>query len=111
MNKGKANQTGRIEYGAALRRKGYLLCPVGAVAFYLFWRWQMEKEPFSDMSERKRCYKIHLLKGSDREKGISYTAQLDGEKKAFGACGIDSSVWTHAVTGYVGYTLGYSYLV
>lgn len=41
-------------------------------------------------------YNIRLIKGNDREKDISYGAQLQGVKKAFKVCGIDSTVWAHA---------------
>eukprot|EP00644_Phytophthora_capsici_P019377 jgi/Phyca11/132493/e_gw1.173.16.1 len=53
MNRGKTNQHGRIEYGAALRCKTELICPLNAVACHLFWRWQINLEPFPDLSCRK----------------------------------------------------------
>ncbi|KAF1316118.1 Short-chain dehydrogenase, partial [Globisporangium splendens] len=96
MRQGKTNQFGRVEYGAAMRCKELLLCPLNSVATYLFWRWHIELEPFPDLSERPRWYGIHLLKGANAMKELSYNAQLQGVKKAFAACGIDSSVWTHA---------------
>lgn len=43
MNQGKTNQHGRMEYGAALRHRDVRSCLIGALAFYFFWRWQVEK--------------------------------------------------------------------
>lgn len=63
MKQGKCNQFGRIEYGAAFRNKDILICPVGALGLYLFWRFHVEGEPFPDMSRRSKWYDIHLLKG------------------------------------------------
>ncbi|KAF1334759.1 Short-chain dehydrogenase, partial [Globisporangium splendens] len=81
MNRGKSNQHGRIEYGAAMRCKEAMLCPLNAVSMYLFWRWHIEPEPFPDLSDRKRWYNIQLLKGKDATKEISYNAQLKGLKR------------------------------
>ena len=39
LNHGKTNQVGRMEYAAFLRNKEADLCPVGALAFYLFYRY------------------------------------------------------------------------
>ena len=38
LNQGKTNQVGRMEYTAFLRNKEADLCPVGGLAFYLFYR-------------------------------------------------------------------------
>ena len=99
INRGKTNQHGRTEYGAVMRCKELLVCPMNAVAMYLFWRWQVDLEVFPDMSTRQGWYDIHLLKGKDPKHEISYTAQLEATKRAFKACGIESSVWTHANRG------------
>ena len=39
LNQGKTNQVGRMEYAAFLRNKEADLCPVGGIAFYLFYRY------------------------------------------------------------------------
>ena len=51
------------------------------------------------MADRQHWYNIRLIKGKDRRKDISYAAQLDGVKKVFKACSIDSTVWTHVNRG------------
>ena len=45
MDNGKTNQLGRIEYGAAMRHRNPLLCTMGHMAFYLFYRWNITGEP------------------------------------------------------------------
>ncbi|KJZ69953.1 hypothetical protein HIM_10661 [Hirsutella minnesotensis 3608] len=44
MNCGKTNQHGRMEYGSALRHRDPRSCLVGALAFWFFWRWQVERD-------------------------------------------------------------------
>lgn len=38
MRTGKTNQAGKIEQVAAFRHRDPLMCPQGALAWYLFWR-------------------------------------------------------------------------
>jgi len=99
MRKGKTNQAGRVEYGAPMRCKEVLLCPLNALAMYLFWRWHVDLEPFPNFTDRKKWYDIRLLKGKSPTRDIAYHTQLEGVKTAFNACGIDTSVWTHANRG------------
>ena len=62
MNQGKTNQHGRMEYGAALRHRDPKACLVGALAFWLFWRWQVEGiEHFPSLR--------NLLYSTEKEKG------------------------------------------
>ncbi|KAM4061786.1 DDE superfamily endonuclease [Hirsutella rhossiliensis] len=50
----KTNQHGRMEYGSALRHRDPRSCLIGALAFWLFWRWQVEKaEKFPSSKEAK----------------------------------------------------------
>jgi Centromere DNA-binding protein complex CBF3 subunit, domain 2 len=35
----KTNQVGKTDQVAAFRHRNPLMCPQGAVAWYLFWRW------------------------------------------------------------------------
>ena len=39
MDQGKTNQFGKREYAACIRNREVVACPVGALAFYLFYRW------------------------------------------------------------------------
>jgi hypothetical protein len=56
MGHGKTNQAGRIEYAGALRHKDPVLCSLGAIAFYFFWRWEFSGEPFLNFSYRAAWY-------------------------------------------------------
>ncbi|OWZ04467.1 LOW QUALITY PROTEIN: hypothetical protein PHMEG_00023620, partial [Phytophthora megakarya] len=96
MNRGKTNQHGRIEYGAALRCKTELICPLNAVACHFL---EIDLEPFPDVSCRKTWYDIRLINGSNTTKDMLYNTQLNRIKRASDACGIDSTVWTHANRG------------
>ena len=62
MNQGKTNQNGRIEYGACLRHRDPYACLVGQLAFWLFFRWQVEREPFPDFSRPEKWYNIKVLR-------------------------------------------------
>jgi hypothetical protein len=46
LDQGKTNQFGRIEYGGCVRARDVEVCPVGALALHLFWRFQIAHEPF-----------------------------------------------------------------
>jgi hypothetical protein len=39
MRQGKQNQHGKIEYMGCIRNVDPLICPLSALAFYLFYRW------------------------------------------------------------------------
>lgn len=99
MDKGKTNQFGRVEYGAAIRHAHALTCPVGALALYFFHRWHVEAEEFPNMTTREKWYDIHVMKGTDRLKQISYSTQAKAYKRAFKAVGISTAKVTHAPRG------------
>ncbi|KAG2776784.1 hypothetical protein PC116_g7881 [Phytophthora cactorum] len=61
MRQGKTNQVGRIEVGAFLRNKSVELCPHGLLAFYLFWRWLVDREPFLCFTSSEQWYPLKLL--------------------------------------------------
>ena len=48
----KQNQHGRLETIGALRHKDPLVCVLGALAFYLLYRWDLTDEPFPDFTTR-----------------------------------------------------------
>ncbi|KAI9922803.1 hypothetical protein PsorP6_002543 [Peronosclerospora sorghi] len=69
MDQGKTNQFGKIESGTALRSKSPDLCAIGAIDFYLFYRFHIEKGPFLDFKGRKNWYGAYcslLEAGSSR---------------------------------------------
>lgn len=57
----KTNQEGKAQYGVAFRNKDVQYCPVGSVAFWLFYRFHVLSEPWPNFSNRREWYSIKLL--------------------------------------------------
>jgi Centromere DNA-binding protein complex CBF3 subunit, domain 2/Transcriptional activator of glycolytic enzymes len=96
----KQNQHGRLETMGALRHKIPLVCVLSALAFYLFYRWDLTDEPFPDFTSRPSWYGIRLIKratgsGDDRTQPLSYTSQREWAAKAFRQVGIHTTTITH----------------
>jgi hypothetical protein len=94
---GKVNQHGRLETMGALRHRTPLVCILGALAFYLLYRWDLTDEPFPDFSTRSAWYGIRLIKRTkdSRFEPLSYTSQRQWAAKAFRKVGIFTSTTTH----------------
>jgi Centromere DNA-binding protein complex CBF3 subunit, domain 2 len=45
----------------AFRNKDPLICPLGALGYYLLLRWDLTEEPFPDFMDRSRWYNTRLL--------------------------------------------------
>lgn len=100
MRQGKTNQVGRIEVGACLRNKSAQICPHGLLGFYLFWRWQVEGEPFPDFKSSETWYPVKLLKtGKDPTKEMSYKVHRDAIASALQHIGLRSRAKTHVGRG------------
>lgn len=120
MDHGKTNQYGRTEYAGAFRQKDPLVCVVGALALYFFWRFDVCGEDLPNFTDNEQLYvcpqtsfiadiltflsfllsnPIKLLKGGDRTKPMSYTTQNKAFKAAFKACNIATTKVTHAGRG------------
>ena len=68
MNCGKTNQHGRMEYGSALRHRDPRSCLIGALSFWFFWRWQVEKaEKFPVFQRSEDWYETKVLRRSAKE--------------------------------------------
>jgi hypothetical protein len=61
MRGSKTNRFGRLETMGALRNKDPFICPLGALGFYLLYRWDLTTEAFPDFSKRSHWYNIRLL--------------------------------------------------
>ena len=74
----KTNKTGKPWYAACLRTRNVQSCPVGALSFYLLYRFTLGNEEFPDFDHRKKWYRRRVLKGYpwQLEKEISYDTQL-----------------------------------
>ena len=98
MRQGKTNQHGRMEYGAALRHRDPNACLVSAVAFWLFWRWQVEGEPFPQFTKSENWYHIKLIRQSlsDPTSPLSPQTANVWTRKLYERCGIQTSKASHA---------------
>ena len=96
---GKMNKTGRAQYMGAMRHKDPLLCSMGALAQYLYWRWHIGGEQLPIFKSRQNWYKTKLLVGDNKDQEISYTAQYSSVVDAFARANIMSIAKTHVMRG------------
>jgi hypothetical protein len=97
---GKQNQYGRLEIAGALRNRDPSICILGAVAFYLLYRWDLSSEGFPDFRTRPSWYDIKVIKGghgagSDPAQPVAYNTQRDWITRAFTYAGITSNKKTY----------------
>lgn len=60
MRSGKTNQFSNIEYGSFIRNKDVEVCPVSALAQYLFYRFHCSNECFPDFTTNDSWYLLTL---------------------------------------------------
>ncbi|ETK91048.1 hypothetical protein F441_23107 [Phytophthora nicotianae CJ01A1] len=100
MEQGKTNQYGRREFGSCIRHRNVEVCPVGALGFYLFYRWGVQNEDIPNFLVPEEWYDIKVLKaGKNKTTPMTYRAHYDATIKAFSALGIKSKAKTHAARG------------
>jgi hypothetical protein len=99
-DQGKTNQFGRKELGAAIRNKDPEICPVGCLAFYLFFYWHVLSKLPPDFSTSQAWFENKLFPG---KKGptteITYQTHLDSVKKCLSRIGMTSKAKTHIGRG------------
>ena len=66
-NESKTNQFGNIENNGALRHNDVTCCPVGSIAFYLFYRFNINGEVWPAFKNRSSWYEINLFKGQKQQ--------------------------------------------
>jgi hypothetical protein len=99
LARSKTNQEGRNEIGVAIRHKDVFQCPVGALAFYLFFRFHLSAEPFPDFSSNRGWYDTRMLRGKCRDQPLTYDQQRQAITVCFADLKILSSRKTHAMRG------------
>lgn len=100
MRHGKMNQVGRIEVGASMRSKYVEICPHGLLGFYLFYRWQVQLEPFPNFTTSEQWYPIKLMRSSkDNTTAMNYSVHRIATMQALEAVGIKSKAKTHIGRG------------
>ncbi|KAI9920406.1 hypothetical protein PsorP6_015570 [Peronosclerospora sorghi] len=92
---GKDKPMGQNCSGTAMRSKSPELCAIGAIAFYLFYRFHIDKESFPDFKERKNWYGTYLFFAGSRLKQMNPDDHREAQKMAFKACGIFLSHIVH----------------
>jgi hypothetical protein len=96
MDNGKTNTFGKLEYGVAIRHKELWECLISQLAFYFFFRWNIEKEAPPTFKKRADWYLIKILKGGSNTHSLSYQTQLQCVNDIFQRCDISSYKKTHA---------------
>jgi hypothetical protein len=101
FSQAKQNQHGKIDYMGMVRNKDVLVCPVGALAAYFFWRWHFSDERFPTFNRNQDWYDIQLLIGrrDDLSKEFSYGTQLEWIRRTFQLANVSTSMQTHAMRG------------
>ncbi|CAD6934855.1 unnamed protein product [Tilletia caries] len=97
LSNGKTNQAGRVEYGSFLRNKDAFVCPVGALALYLFSRFHHSAEPFPNLSHSSKWYDLKVIKApKSLTESIDEQTHSKALDAAFKACGVLTTAKTHA---------------
>jgi hypothetical protein len=127
LQEGKTNKVGRKEFMGSMRHMDPLLCSHGALAEYLFWRFEVSGEAPPSFRSRRSWYDLKVLvttarsekatanrtgalrKGQGDKPGggpwawneteISYIAQVREIFNIFETAGITSVEKTHAMRG------------
>jgi hypothetical protein len=94
---GKTNKSGSAEYIGAMRHKNPLLCSIGALAQYFYWRWHISSEEPPIFKNRQSWYGTKLLVGNNKRARLSYAAQYSSTVDAFAQAGITSIAKTHVM--------------
>jgi hypothetical protein len=80
-----------------------LLCSVGALGLYLFWRWHIRGESTPNFRSYSSWYPVKLLAARDDRTGtqeLGYKSQYEATWRAFVLAGISSVQKTHVMRGY-----------
>jgi hypothetical protein len=73
------------------------ICTVSAIAFYLFLRFQVQREPWPTFDVTMDWQDIKLLRSQkDPKVALKYPAQLKLIKTDFQKHGLDLKAWTHS---------------
>lgn len=96
LRRGKTNQFCRKEYACMIRSRDPLVCPVGALGFYLFIRFHVDQEPFPDLADKRSWYNMKILRHyRDSTKEISAHLHRSSIREHLKNAGISSKHSTH----------------
>ena len=96
IDKTKTNQNGTVQYSACLRHTNVKLCPVGALAIYLFDLWYISKRSTPNFGEDDWFSdRVMSVNSSNKKSMVAYDAIYTPFKKALEFNGITTSQVTH----------------
>jgi Centromere DNA-binding protein complex CBF3 subunit, domain 2 len=85
-----------VQYACAFRNKAVESCPVGALALYLFVRFDVKMEPWPPFDDRLQWYKTKLLGKIDKPfTEVAYSTHLEVCNNAFQNAGCRYLSGTH----------------
>lgn len=106
MRRGKRNQDGRLTVSSMLRAKNPIVCPLGALAFYLFSWFHgggtpfINQECFPNFNTNKTWYDVKLFPGTASAKTeMAYTSHAQHVTDLFDRNNINKSKLTHVFRG------------
>lgn len=88
----------KVQYTGVLRTKDVSLCPVGALAMWFVFRWDVFGEKPPDFHDRSSWYNTAVIPGNLRRKTtpVNSSTQARWFTKAFQSAGVQSTKLTHA---------------
>jgi hypothetical protein len=98
LNNGKTNSVNKQEFAGMCRSKNVELCAIGALAAYLFQRFNVDNEAFPNLKHPKNWYTIKVFRASgkkNRRTPISENTHRNRVSKAISAAKIKTSKKTH----------------
>lgn len=101
LDRGKTNRWGKTQFMGTMRNRSIHLCPISALAQYLFWRWHCSGEAPPTFFDRRSWYRTKLLISSIKSttQEISYGTQLEHINESFSIIGVESASKTQAMRG------------
>jgi hypothetical protein len=82
-------------YMGAMRHRNPMLCTMGALAQYLFWRWHMSSELAPNFKRKQDWYRLKVLVGACPTEELAYTTQYNSCFEALCRAGISAESITH----------------
>ncbi|OWZ14393.1 hypothetical protein PHMEG_00012139 [Phytophthora megakarya] len=77
----QGNQYGRHEFKSCIRHRNVEVCPIGALGFYIFYRWSVQNEDMPNFLVPEECTESR----KNRTTPLTYRAHYDAIVKTFTA--------------------------
>jgi Centromere DNA-binding protein complex CBF3 subunit, domain 2 len=95
--RGKTNPNGEKFFTGAMRHRDPLLCTMGALAQYFFWRWHYKGEAPPQFRNYEDWYRMRVIKGGDPEKDLHYSTHAKFCARAMADVGVIFETITHGM--------------